>query len=428
MKRILCMMLAGILLLPLACGPAPEPSAQVPDARRSTDPTAAPDATFEPAPENGGYADFANALCAKLIDGTRNRNISPISAYLAMAMVAEGAEGETRAELLRLLGCESVERLRAVCAAMLHTLSIDEEESTLDLHNALWMADRIDGRSVAFRESYLTSLGTTYGAEANTVDFSDASASEQIANWITKHTRDKIKISPDALTFDPGTLAVLINTIYLKDRWSEPFEKDRTEPGTFFGLDEKAQHTERTVDYMHRWDANAVITRGDGFLRYRMPLRGVGEVVFVLPDEGIELSSLLGGRERIAALLADGTETTADVDVMVPRFRFQDKAELTEVLAALGLKKSFSSEADFSNMSDTPARIDRVLQESYIGMNEDGVEAAAYTMAMMRAMSGVPVERERIDFHLTRPFLFAIEGTDGTLLFFGTVALPNEAA
>ena len=61
-------------------------------------------------------------------------------------------------------------------------------------------------------------------------------------------------------------------------------------------------------------------------------------------------------------------------------------------------------------------------------MDEDGVEAAAYTMVAMRATGYYnPVELETIEFHLTRPFFYAIENYDGTVLFVGTVTTPNEA-
>ena len=82
--------------------------------------------------------------------------------------------------------------------------------------------------------------------------------------------------------------------------------------------------------------------------------------------------------------------------------------------------------ADFSGMTNTPAHVSRVLQESYIGVDEKGVEAAAYTLVALAKSAAIPVEREKIDFHLTRPFLYAIESRDGTVLFLGTVAEPVQ--
>ena len=93
----------------------------------------------------------------------------------------------------------------------------------------------------------------------------------------------------------------------------------------------------------------------------------------------------------------------------------------------LGVRTCFTGGADFSAMTDTPAHISRVLQESHIGVDENGVTAAAYTMIVMAKSAAIHSERERVDFHLTRPFLYAIESRDGTVLFIGTVTSPDEA-
>lgn len=374
------------------------------------------------AAEVNEYADFSDLLSAALLSGEQNRNLSPVSVYLALAMVAEGANGDTLAELLRLLGCKTIEELRGVCGAMLEALSIVDDHSTLDLHNSLWMADRIDGTPVSFRDNYLKTLAESYRSEANTVEFGSESAGKQIADWINRNTRGKINVKPEAMQFDPSTLAVLINTIYLKDGWAEPFDAECTEPGKFDSPD-----GELDVDYMNRTDKNVTVRRGDGWYSYRVYLSRIGWVTFVLPDEGVALPDLLGSPEAIKTLLNGGDEKRCDVSLKIPKFKFQDKMELTAVLSALGLNLSFSPAADFTGMSATPCCIDSVLQESYIGVDENGVEAAAYTMIAMRVTGFFePVELPMIEFHLTRPFLYAIESFDGTVLFIGTVTVPGE--
>ena len=225
------------------------------------------------------------------------------------------------------------------------------------------------------------------------------------------------------MKFDADTLAVLLNTIYLKDGWRVPFDQDRTEPGTFYGRDGQ----ELNVNYMRRTDSGATIVRGDGYLRYAIALRDVGRMVFVLPDEGVALDSLLGGPEKLQELLTGGTERqNVDVSLRVPRFTFQDRTDLEEALMGLGVKTCFTGDADFSTMTDTPAYISRVLQESHIGVDENGVVAAAYTMIEMAKNAGFTMNQEKVDFHLTRPFLYAIESREGTVLFIGTVVAPEE--
>ena len=148
-------------------------------------------------------------------------------------------------------------------------------------------------------------------------------------------------------------------------------------------------------------------------------------MTFVLPDDGVSLEKLLGTPDAIDKLLHEGVDIKYDVSLRIPKFRFQDKMDLTAVLAALGLDLSFTPAADFSGMSDTPCCIDSVIQESYIGVDENGVEAAAYTMVQMRTTAFLPQQLEKLDFHLTRPFFYAIESFDGQVLFIGTVTNPG---
>ena len=430
MKKYICYLLIALLLL-AGCGSKETNTEEkvevsvIQQVEESIENTPVPpvEATGEqPAqPAIQGYEGFLNALSAAVIDGKGNKNLSPISVYLAVAMAAEGAQGETLSELLALLGADSLEDLRRNAEAMIQALSVQGRDSELMLANSLWMGMQ-DGE-VAFREDYLKTLADSYDATADAVPFGEAAAQERIAAWIREKTRDKITISEDALHFNADTLAVLINTIYLKDGWRTPFEKDYTEEGTFYGLDEELR-----VNYMARTATDTAIVRGEGYLRYALALNEVGRMVFILPDEGVALDALLGSPERIDELLHGGEEkNNVDVHILLPKFTFQDRTDLEETLMGLGVKTCFTGDADFSAMTSVPAHISRILQESRIGVDENGVEAAAYTMIVMPKSAAFSIDREKVDFHLTRPFLYAIESRDGTVLFLGTVTAPDKA-
>ena len=212
MKRTICILFACLLFAACTASPKNQPSPGLAEPIDPVDPSTLADFQI---PEINGYADFSDVLSAKLISGKENRNLSPISVYLALAMVTEGANGDTLTELLTLLGVKDLSELRGVCGAMLEKLSVDTEDSTLTFANSLWMADR--NGALHFYEPFLSALGDTYRAEANTVKFGDQKTAEQIADWITEHTNGKIVPSPGAMQFSPETIAVLINTIYLKD-------------------------------------------------------------------------------------------------------------------------------------------------------------------------------------------------------------------
>lgn len=92
------------------------------------------------------------------------------------------------------------------------------------------------------------------------------------------------------------------------------------------------------------------------------------------------------------------------------------------MLRDMGVKEAFEEQADFSAMSDEPAFISRIKQETHIGVNEDGVEAAAYTEIAM-AGAGLPEGRHVLDFN--RPFLFGIISDQGIPLFLGVCNNPQ---
>ena len=421
MKPYLCWLLTGLLLLTGCVQPSNKEKAAARPTVTVTyysEPTAvAPAAEL---PDVAGYDDFMSVLSAAVLDGTGNKNLSPVSVYIALSMAAEGARGETQGELLALLGAQDAADMRRTAQELLSSLEVRGETGEIALADSLWLGEQ--DSTVSFREAYLELLRTSYDAEARSVPFGDPAAGEEIAAWIREKTREKINISEDAMRFDADTLAVLINTVFLKDGWREPFNEDRTEQGIFFGLNGK----EGTADYMRRTDRNETIVRGEGFLRYALPLNEVGRMVFVLPDEGVSLESLLGSPESMEKLLHSGENKKADVDLMVPKFGFQDRTNLEEILQSLGVQTCFTGMADFSGMTDTPVYISRVLQESRIDVDEKGVAAAAYTLVAMAKGAAISAEREKVDFHLTRPFLYAIESWGGTVLFLGAVTEPVQ--
>ena len=422
MRRNVCWLLTGLLLL-TGCVQSqvdldPQEARPTVTVTYYSEPTAVAPAVDMP--DVAGYDDFTSVLSAAVLDGTGNKNLSPVSVYIALSMAAEGARGETQRELLALLGAQNAEEMRTTAEELLSSLEVRGETGEIALADSIWLGEQ--DSTVSFREAYLELLRTSYDAEARSVPFGDPAAGEEIAAWIREKTREKINISEDAMRFDADTLAVLINTVFLKDGWREPFNEDRTEQGIFFGLNGK----EGTADYMRRTDLNGTIVRGEEFLRYALPLRDVGRMVFVLPDEGVSLESLLGSPESMEKLLHDGENKKADVDLMVPKFGFQDRTNLEEILQSLGVQTCFTGMADFSGMTDTPVYISRVLQESRIDVDENGVAAAAYTLVAMTKGAAIPAEREKVDFHLDRPFLYAIESRDGTVLFLGAVTEPVQ--
>ena len=107
------------------------------------------------------------------------------------------------------------------------------------------------------------------------------------------------------------------------------------------------------------------------------------------------------------------------------RLRFDVAADLDlgQSLRELGIQAVFDPErADFSPLSDTAAFLSQVRHAARVKADEEGVEAAAYTV-MMVAGASMPPE-ERMDFTLDRPCIFLLKGNSGAPLFVGVVETP----
>ena len=340
-----------------------------------------------------------------------NLNYSPLSVYLALSLCAYGAAGETQQELLSLLHQSSADGL-IPAAAMLKS---DSRGVSTDY--SLWMTDEYQGVPVTFREAYLAAAQDGFGAELFGADFTDAAGTQaRIAAWIAEKTGG---VLTDAPALSEDTLLAILNTLYLKDAWNAPFDAENNLTAPFTRADGS------TVDATYLCSGSMDdFYVGSGFTRAALSLQFAGSVQFILPDAGVSVAELIEA-EGLDTLLTGGASHYGTLNWQVPKFSFGSELDLGALLKTLGVSLAFDAEqADFSAMADYPAYIGRVLQNTHIDLNEEGLEAAAYTVVEMAAGCAAP--EEQCDMLLTRPFLYAVVDSDGTVLFIGVVGDPTR--
>ena len=150
-------------------------------------------------------------------------------------------------------------------------------------------------------------------------------------------------------------------------------------------------------------------------------------MTFVLPSEGVDARALLADPAALEeAFTAEDTDE-AYITYRVPKFSFDRSYDPIPALERLGMVTAFGDEADFSNLSDADAYVSSVLQESHIGLDEHGVEAAAYTKVDITEMSALPDPSVVGEFELVldRPFLYEIRSPQGAVLFVGMCGSPD---
>ncbi|WP_161605537.1 serpin family protein [Pimelobacter simplex] len=227
-----------------------------------------------------------------------------------------------------------------------------------------------------------------------------------------------------------STRLVLVNAIYLKAPWEEPFEKTLTARGAF----RRADGSTVPADLMRRPDVGARLTSGEGWRAVTLPYAGRRlAMTVVLPDDTDDDGAgagLAGVERRLAAdglavftPTEDGGETTA-VDLTLPRWTFRTAAPLREVLAGLGMPTAFTDAADFTPMTeeDLDLVVSEVLHQAFVAVDEEGTEAAAATAVVMTETSAPLTEAFVVD----RPFLFVVHDVaHGAPLFVGRVIDPT---
>jgi serine protease inhibitor len=333
-----------------------------------------------------GVQAFTADLYRRLAATPGNLVCSPYSVAVALAMTRNGAIGRTADEMDRVLHAPGLERFNAGMNAL-----------------AQW-----------------------YGAGMRLVDYKSdpEQAAELINAWTSEATRDRIpRLIPHGI-LDALTRLVLVNAVYFKAAWLEPFDKALTRRRRFTTAGGSSVEVDMMSEDLHR----AGFASGDGWRAARLPYIG-GELALavVVPDPGRSLADVetsLDGR-GLDRLLT-GFRPVPVIRVQMPRWTFRVQARLNDHLSDLGMPTAFSDEADFSGMTtQEQLYISHVLHEAFIAVDEAGTEAAAATAVVARAMSG---RREPpVSLIADRPFLFTLfDIATATPIFIGRVTDPTQ--
>ena len=351
---------------------------------------------------------FADRTAEAIFTNSENRVYSPISLYAALAMLTEVTDGDTRQQVMDLLAADDAETLRQQIKDLWIGVYTDDDQSVCRLANGAFLRENADVKQEA-----VDALVDWYYASTYRVPMGTEEADKAIAGWLNQNTGGLLSEETGNIRTDGNDLLRLYNTIYYKSGWQDAFNSSQTKQDTFTAADGAAQ----TVDFMHRTESGGY-RKGDGYTAAPRSLN-YGRMVFVLPDEGVTPESLLQRQGFLAGLTGD--YSAAELVWSVPKFDVKSSTELNGVLQALGVTDAFDmAEADFTPLTDNGAFLSSAMQAARVKIDEEGVEAAAYTEIVCAdsAMMEVP---PTVEMDLDRPFLFVIFDNSNVPLFVGTV-------
>ncbi|XP_059213193.1 alpha-1-antitrypsin homolog [Centropristis striata] len=361
-------------------------------------------------------ADFAFALYKSLntkADAGKNIFYSPLGISTVLSMVSTGARGETHSQLFSSLGYSS-----------LNQTQVNEEYKHLfDMHGHSQENQQLDvGNAVAVRsnftplDKFLKDVRNYYNGEVFKVDFTKpAEAVAEINRFIANKTQDKIKDMVKDL--HPDMAMMLINYVYFKGQWKNPFDRDNTHK-TNFTVDKT---TKVQVDMMMRTGTYNIYWDVDNHTTVVMlPYKGSTSMMIVLPDEG-KMAEVEGNINKDYIRHWQDSVSMEYVFLFLPKFSISVDAPLENTLKEMGVTNAFEENADFSGMSDeVKLKVSKASHKAVLSVTEMGTEAAATSIMEFTMLSLPPSVR------IDRPFLvFILEATSGSILFMGKINNPT---
>lgn len=350
-------------------------------------------------------------------DRDKNVFISPLSVSMALGMVLNGADGETKAAMQQTLAVAGLsdEQINSSYQSLIQLLRDLDPRVTFNIANSIWYR-----QGVRFEPDFINTNRTFFDAEIDSLDFGLPEAADIINAWVADNTNGKIEKIVEQI--DPEIVMFLINAIYFKGDWTQKFDTAFTEDGDFYVPDGSEKqvpmmHIEDTFRYLETELFQAIdMTYGDSL--YSMTV--------ILPQSEQSLEAVIG--QLSSSNLAEWTDSFSPriVNLTMPKFKLEYEISLKDVLTRLGMGVAFDpNQADLTRMFADPGNgyISKVRHKTFVEVDEEGTEAAAATSVEIGVVSVPPVFEMTVD----RPFLFLIkENHSQTILFIGQILDPTR--
>lgn len=380
-------------------------------------------------PENteyqSGIREFYEATMQEFLIDTEEKNkvYSPLNVYMALAMLAETTEGESRAQLLNLLHTDSIETLRNNASILWNANYCDDGTVTSLLASSVWLNDKN-----SYNMETLETLAEYYYASSYSGTMGSVEYNKMLQDWLNEQTGGLLKEQAEQIELDPQTVLALATTVYFRAKWANEFNPSNNTEDVF--------HTttgDVTTEFMQQSGTNTYYW-GENFGAIARKLENSGTMLFILPDEGVNPEDLLTDTE-VHEFIYDHNawenQKFLIVNQSIPKFDVASDYSIIEGLKKLGVMDVFdASKADFTpllskedNTGITQISVDEAKHAARVMIDEEGCIAAAFTVMMACGAARPP--QEQIDFVVDRPFLFVINGQDNQPLFIGIVNQPK---
>lgn len=365
-----------------------------------------------------GIREFTEETLKQYLSDTEGKNLvySPLNVYMALAMLAEVTDGESREQILKALHVTSIEHLREKVTDLWNANYCEDGTVSSLLAGSVWLSD-----SIKYKEETLNTLAETYYASSYSGTMGSEEYNKLLQAWLNEQTGGLLEKQISSVEMDPQTVLALATTVYYRAKWGDKFSKDLTKQDVFHTKAEDIR-----CDFMHD-SSSGNYYWGENFAAVIRDLEQSGDMMFFLPDEGVSPEELLQDEEVlnfIFDLNARSNVKHVIINQAVPKFDVTSEIDLVDGLKDMGITDVFSFDtSDFTPLTeDTAVAVSSAEHVARVMIDEDGCVATAYTVMLAYGAARPP--KDEVDFILNRPFLFVLNGQDGQPLFIGIVNHP----
>lgn len=342
--------------------------------------------------------------------GFDSKVVSPMSVSYLMGMLANGADGQTRQEIMKAIGCEkvSLRDLNEFYQMMIARANHFDKATTINIADYIAL-----NRQYQLKDGFASTMKNYYQAGIESLDFSKASTLKRINRWCSDHTDGMIPKIIEQV--DADAVSYIMNAIYFNGTWTDKFDTRQTKLENFQGYTRDIKKTQM----MHRNGKYQYMDNAD-FAAVNLPYgNGSYSMTVILPNRGKSIDEVMAGLDAKKVSELGRSMDECVVDLKLPRFTISQETSLNDIISKLGAPTMFTSGADFSNFASGNLSISKMLQKAKIEVSEEGTKASAVTMAMV-AMTALRPEPRKVEFHANRPFIYMItEHSTGAILFMG---------
>ena len=363
--------------------------------------------------------DFGLLLFKQLVKTNPDSSLilSPMGVVYNLNMLNNGAGGTTLQEICKVLGYKPTDlsRVNALNRLLLIGQRKQMKRSDREVKGYMQTSNLLAiNKQFPINEAFKDSLSHYYFADV--LAASDVETMQKRINeWSTEQTEGKITELPVQLSND--IKVCLVNTVVFVGLWEQSFWKEETRAFPFHLANGKTQK----VQMMHGSDNTHIFSgmRGKDFSALRMPYQGAFYFTVLLPDSGLTIEHLLADfNTQSLQAINNGLKKYNEVYVDLPKFSSKTTSPLKDLLQSLGIRNAFSEQANFASMSTTPLKVDNIVQQTEIRVDEKGTEAQSESMTMVTELSALSPST-KFYFTANRPFVYYISDAFGNICFIG---------